>query len=194
MYVNDFDLNGTIEQIICITSNGIHYPIAMKDDLTAQIPLLQNKYATFDSYKDAAITDLFTADILDRSYILEASYSQTSVLINKGSGKFDLLPLPFAAQLTPVYAIAADDFDHDGICDIVLGGNQSRSKPETGINEAGYGLFLKGKGNNEWQDVLPAKSGIFVKGEIRDLGLMKIKGKRILALALNNNKMEYYEY
>ena len=194
MYVNDFDLNGTIEQIICTPLNGKLYPLAMKDDLTAQIPSLKKKYPTFESYKDAALTDMFPPETLNRSYILHAGNSETSVLINKGSGKFYLLPLPAAAQYTPVYAIAAEDFDHDGLCDILIGGNQSRSKPETGINEAGYGLFLKGMGTNQWQAVLPGKSGIFVKGEIRDFGLMKINGKNILAVALNDNKMEYYEY
>jgi hypothetical protein len=194
MYVNDFDLNGTIEQIICTPYNGKLYPLTMKDDLTSQIPSLKKKYVTFDSYKDAALTDIFPPEILNRSYILQAVNAETSVLINKGSGKFDMLPLPSAAQYTPVYAIAAEDFDHDGICDIIIGGNQSRSKPETGINEAGYGLFLKGLGTNKWHPVLPGKSGIFVKGEIRDFGLMKIKGKNILAVALNNKKMEYYEY
>lgn len=194
MYVNDFDLNGSVEQIICSTFDGKLYPLEMKDDITSQIPSLKKKYVTFGQYKDASITDLFTADILDRSFVAHARMSETSVLINKGGGNFDVSPLPSEAQFTPVYAIAAGDFDHDGICDILLGGNQYRSKPETGINDAGYGLFLKGTGNNIWRAVPSSESGIFVKGEIRDFGQIGIKGKNILAIALNNNKMEYYEY
>ncbi len=38
----------------------------------------------------------------------------------------------------------------DGICDILIGGNQSRAKPETGIYNAGYGLLLKGKTDATW--------------------------------------------
>ncbi|MGE5419323.1 MAG: VCBS repeat-containing protein [Chloroflexota bacterium] len=194
MYVNDFDLNGSIEQIICTTDNGKLYPLVMKNDLTAQIPSLRKKFIRFDDYKDASINDLFTSDILKRSYILVACTSETSVLINKGSGKFELSPLPSEAQLSPVYAIASEDFDRDGICDIILGGNNYRSKPENGINDASYGLLLKGEGGNKWHAVLPGESGLFTKGEIRDFGLLKIKGKNILAIGLNNKKMEYYEY
>ena len=40
MYVNDFDLNGSIEQIICSFNGDKSYPVAMKDDLVKQIPSL----------------------------------------------------------------------------------------------------------------------------------------------------------
>ena len=37
MYVNDFDLNGTVEQIICTYDGDKSYPLALKHDLTRQI-------------------------------------------------------------------------------------------------------------------------------------------------------------
>jgi enediyne biosynthesis protein E4 len=98
------------------------------------------------------------------------------------------------AQYTPVYAIAAGDFDHDGICDIVLGGNQYRSKPEAGINDAGYGLFLKGEPGFKWKPLSQGESGLFVRGQIRDMETMMVKDKNILVIALNNNKLSFYEY
>ena len=41
MYVNDFDLNGTAEQIICVYDGDKSYPLALKHDLTRQIPALE---------------------------------------------------------------------------------------------------------------------------------------------------------
>jgi enediyne biosynthesis protein E4 len=194
MYVNDFDLNGTIEQIICWPDGEKLYPLAMKDDLTGQIPSLRNRYRSFADYKDATIHDIFSNEVLNRSIKLYAKVTETCLLINKGGGRFELSPLPPEAQYTPVYAIAAGDFDRDGICDIVLGGNQYRSKPEAGINAAGYGLFLKGEPGFKWKPLLPGESGLFVKGQIRDMKKMIIKNKNILVIALNNNKLEFYEY
>jgi enediyne biosynthesis protein E4 len=194
MYVNDFDLNGTIEQIICWSDGDNLYPLAMKDDLTLQIPSLRTRYKSHADYRDATIHDIFSIEVLNRSIKLYARVTESCLLINKGEGRFELSPLPPEAQYTPVYAIAAEDFDHDGICDLVLGGNQYRSKPEAGINDAGYGLFLKGRSDFNWIPLLPAESGLFVAGQIRDFEKILIKNKTVLVIALNNNKLQFYEY
>jgi hypothetical protein len=104
------------------------------------------------------------------------------------------VPLPNEAQFSPVYAIIADDFDHDGICDIIIGGNQYRAKPQTGIYDASYGLFLKGGQDGKWRAVKAVNSGISIKGEVRDLKILKINGESILTIARNNNNLQFYKY
>jgi hypothetical protein len=194
MYVNDFDLNGTIEQIICAYNGDKSYPVAMKDDLVKQIPSLAAKFKKFDDYKDATIEDIFSPEVLQRSIKLTARYMESCVMLNTGHGSFHLSPLPVEAQFSPVYAIAADDFDHDGICDILIGGNQYRAKPETGIYDASYGLFLKGDSGSKWTSVSSLKSGFFTKGEIRDMKILNINGSRIIAVARNNDNFQFYKY
>jgi len=44
MYVNDFDQNGTLEQIICTYNGDKSYPMALRHDLLQQLPLLKKKY------------------------------------------------------------------------------------------------------------------------------------------------------
>ncbi|MEI6047426.1 MAG: VCBS repeat-containing protein [Bacteroidota bacterium] len=194
MYVNDFDLNGSVEQIICCYNGDKSYPVAMKDDLVKQIPSLAMKFKKYDDYKDATIGDIFSPEILNRSVKLNARYLESCVLINTGQGSFHITPLPVEAQFSPVYAINADDFDDDGICDIILGGNQSGAKPETGIYDASYGLFLKGYTGEKWKSVPSFKSGFFTKGEIRDLKILNINGSRIIAVARNNDNLQFYKY
>jgi hypothetical protein len=194
MYVNDFDLNGSIEQIICSYFGDKSYPLAMKDDLIKQIPSLETKYKKFDDYKDQTIQDIFPKEVLKRSVILNARVMESCIMINSGKGKFSLTPLPVEAQYTPVYSIFANDFDHDGICDIILGGNQYRSKPETGIYDAGYGLLLKGTADAKWEFVSPLISGLFIKGEIRDIKIINVNGDHIIAVARNNDNLQFYKY
>jgi hypothetical protein len=195
MYVNDFDLNGTIEQIICTFNGEKSYPVAMKDDLVKQIPSLSEKFRMFDDYKEASINEIFPADVLERSVELKACSMESCVMMNTGNGAiFNLIPLPAEAQFSPVYAIIADDFDNDGICDILIGGNQYRAKPETGINDASYGLFLKGNGDGRWESVPSIKSGIFTKGEIRCLQKINVDSRHLIAVTRKNGSLEFYKY
>ena len=194
MYVNDFDLNGSVEQIICTYDGDKSYPVAMKDDLVKQIPSLSEKFKKFDDYKEATINDMFPADVLGRSIKLKSCTMQSCVMMNTGQGSFHIIPLPAEAQFSPVYSIIADDFDHDGICDIITGGNQYRAKPETGINDASYGLLIKGKKDGTWESVSSMKSGIFTKGEIRGLKNIIINGKRYISVARNNDSLQFYKY
>jgi hypothetical protein len=194
MYVNDFDLNGSIEQVICTYNGDKSYPLPLKDEIISQIPSLGAKYKKFDEYKDQTINDIFPQDILKRSIILKAVNLESSVMINLGNGYFNLVPLPPEAQFSPIYSILADDFDKDGICDIILGGNQYRAKPQTGIYDASLGLFLKGRGDGSFAPVSPLSSGIFIRGEVRDMKIIKINGQNILSVARNNNNLQFYKY
>jgi len=194
MYVNDFDLNGSVEHIICAFNGDTAYPVAMKDDLVRQIPALGVKYETFTAYSGQTIEDIFSEEILQRSVVLEARILESVLLINDAKGAFQLKPLPTESQLSPVYAIATGDFDHDGKADILLGGNLSRAKPETGIYNAGHGIFLKGKGNLNWNAVPVDSSGFFTRGEIRDLRIIEINGKSMIFVARNNDNLHFYTF
>jgi hypothetical protein len=194
MYVNDFDLNGTIEQIICTWNGDKSYPVAMKDELVKQIPSLAKKYIKYDDYKDQTISDIFPADVLARSVKLYSTIMESCLMINSGDGSFHLTPLPAEAQFSPVFAINADDFDHDGICDIIIGGNQCRAKPQTGIYDASYGLMIKGTDKGTWQPVSAISSGFITRGEIRDLKIIKINGNPVLLVARNNDSLQFFKY
>jgi len=194
MYVNDFDLNGSVEQIICTYNGNKSYPLIMKDDLVKQIPSLESRYVKNDDFKEQTMEDIFSPEVLNRSRKLKANVMESCILMNRKNEGFALSALPAEAQFSPVYAIFAEDFDNDGNCEILLGGNQYRAKPETGIYDASYGLLLKRKSGEIWEPVSPLLSGIFIKGEIRDFKSLSINGRRILTVAKNNNKLQFYKY
>ncbi|HKK41815.1 MAG TPA: VCBS repeat-containing protein [Bacteroidales bacterium] len=194
MYVNDFDMNGSVEQIICEYFGDKSYPVVMKNDLVKQIPSLERKYKKFADYKDATIDDIFSPEVLKRTLKKYAKQLKSCIMMNTDSGTFRLDPLPLEAQFSPVYGIVAKDFDNDGKCDIIIGGNQYRQKPEVGINDASYGLFLKNKGNDIFEAVPAPVSGISTKGEIRDFKVIHTSNKNIIIVARNNDSLQFYKY
>jgi hypothetical protein len=194
MYVNDFDRNGNVEQIICAFNGDTSYPVAMKDDLVRQIPALGGVYETFESYSGQTIKDIFSEDILQSSVVLEAHMLESVLLIHGSGESFSIRPLPATGQLFPIYSIETGDFNHDHVTDILIGGNMTRAKPETGIYSAGHGLFLEGRTGGNWYAVPPDSSGFFSRGEIRDIKTIEIRGKPEIAVARNNQNLHFYTF
>jgi enediyne biosynthesis protein E4 len=194
MWVNDFDQNGSVEQIICTYEGDKSYPLVLRHDLIAQIPSLKKKYLKYESYKDQTIQDIFTPEQLKSAIKLEVNNLASSVFLNDGSGKFTGVPLPVEAQFSPVYAILIDDLDKDGKKDILLGGNLYRAKPEVGRYDASYGTFLKGDGKGNFKTVLNRDCGLKIDGEVRDIKKIKIGNKNIILVARNNDTPVFLTY
>lgn len=194
MYVNDFDQNGSIEHITTHYDQGVSYPLILKPDLVAQLPYLKRKFLRYRDYKGKTISDIFDTTQLRTSVILNAYTFETSVWLNSGRGTFSKKILPPEAQYFPVYAMAIEDFTNDGKLDILLGGNQFRAKPETGIYAAGYGLLLRGDGRGEFSAVHASESGLAIRGEIRSLKKVKYKGEGYILVARNDAEMDALRY
>lgn len=193
-YINDFDKNGTVEQIICTYNDGISYPQVLRHDLVMQLPHLKKKYLKYESYKGQTIQDVFSEQEMEGALLHEVTMLESVVLWNNGDGTFEIKALPQEAQMAPIYAILIGDFDRDGHKDILLGGNLYNVKPEVGRYDASYGICLKGLGKGEFKPLPPQKSGLFLEGEIRDFGLTEVNGQQLLMVVRNNNSLQFFEF
>jgi hypothetical protein len=106
--------------------------------------------------------------------------------MNDGSGKFTLKSLPTCAQVSPVFGIDARDLDGDGKLDLLLGGNLYGVKPEAGRYDASFGTVLQGDGKGGFSEMSPAKSGLKVDGEIREIITLKGRENDIIVIGRNN--------
>jgi enediyne biosynthesis protein E4 len=193
MAVNDFDRNGTIEQIVSCYIGDKSYPMALRHDLIAQIPSLKKKFLKYDSYKDKTLNEIFTTDELTGVKTLEVFELASGILRNDGKGKFSFERLPVDAQFSAMYGILIKDIDQDGNNDIIMGGNLFRTKPEVGRYDASYGVVLKGDAKGNLTSLPPMESGLLLEGEVRDFSNIKIAGADVLMVARNNAPLQFFK-
>ena len=193
LYINDFDRNGRMEQIFVKNDETGSYPIVQRADLLKKVPYLNKKYPDYKSFALQSIQDIFDEDQLKNSIVSSVNELGSVVLWNKGDGSFEKQHLPIEAQLSSIHAIAVDDVNDDGHMDLMLGGNQYRQKPELGINDGSYGLILLGDGQRNFTSMSIKESGLFEKGEIRQILVIKDKTKTKYIFAKNDDYPQIYE-
>lgn len=194
LFVNDFDRNGSAEQIYAREIDGKMLPYTLKHELSMQVPSIKKKYLKYETFKDQTIEQIFTEEQLKNTVISEVNYLETSVMINNGDGSFNMVALPIEAQYSPVYALAVADFNHDGNQDILLGGNLHKAKPQVGKYDANYGILLAGDGKGKFSHVDPLRSGMSIKGEVRDFGFIQANGARLLLATINNDHLRAFKF
>lgn len=191
LYVGDFAHNGLVEQVLTSYSDGVSYPIATRDELLRLFPQLQSRYPTYTSFGARRIEDIFSSAELKRARLLEAYTFASAVALNNGNGSFTLRPLPVEAQLAPIRAIVADDFDGDGRVDLLVAGNLYGVPPVLGRYDASYGLLLKGAGTGSFSAVDMERSGLVIDGQVPHMAPIQLAGgRRGIVVARNNDRLE----
>lgn len=193
IYTNDFDQNGSIEQIITQYEGEKSYPIVLLPDLVKQLPSLKKKYVKHESYKDQEITDLFDREMLDKSIKHSISQLSSSIYYQQKDGSFKQSSLPAEAQFSQVFSILPEDVNQDGLIDLLIAGNQTRMKPEMGINNASYGLTLLNLGNEKFEAQMPSQSGILVRNDTRQIKKIKINGSDVYLFVRSNDQSIAYK-
>ena len=194
LYVSDFYNNGQVECIpVYYKTDGKAYPFNLHDDIIKQMPYLKKKFLRYDAYAGKSIEEIFTPEELDKASVLTVNQTQTCVFYNNGKGGFNIQPLPIRAQFSPVYSILVTDINNDGIKDLFLGGNFYGLKPEVGRYDSSYGVTLLGN-SKHWFDYLPpANSGLFIKGEVRDISQIGTKNGKQIIVARNNDALQLFK-
>ena len=185
--INDFDQNGSIEQILHHHENGKSIPWVLKNTLVKQIPSLKKQVLSYADYKDKALEDLFPQSVWANSMILQADWMETTLWINQGNGKMVQEALPAEVQYAPVHAITV--LPRPGKSPLILlGGNESRIKPELGTQLGSYAWVLEKDAANKWKALKPQESGLFVSGEIRDFQWIQSNNQTHLFVLRNHDK------
>ncbi|MBA4139060.1 MAG: VCBS repeat-containing protein [Segetibacter sp.] len=195
LYVNDFDNNGQVECIpVYFKTDGKSYPYNLKGEVEGVVPSIKKDFLHYSSFAGKTINELFTPAQLKKATVLTVTETRTSAFINDGTGHFAIQPLPVMAQLSPIYGILSKDINEDGFNDLFIAGNFYGLKPQTGRLDANYGTVLLGNKQHQFKYVPPVESGLFLKGEARDVASIKAAtGENYVLVSLNNDKLRVFK-
>ena len=194
MWINDFDNNGTFEQIVTRNLDGKDYPIHMKKELTAQMVSLKKQNLKASEYAKRTVQELFPPEVFEKTIMKTSVTGESVVALNDGNGKFTIQPLPNWVQLSCVCGIACTDLNNDGKTDLILGGNNFEFRPQYSRIDANYGsvLLSKGDGTFDWLDY--ERSGFFIRKEIKHIREFHDSNeKRYIITAVNDGLPKIYK-
>ena len=187
LFVEDFDQNGQTECVpVFYKSDGKAYPYHLKGEIESALPGLKKKFLRFDAYAGKSIEEIFTPAELKQASVLSVDETRSSVFINDGKGAFVIKPLPIRAQFAPVFGVQVIDINHDGVKDLFLVGNFFGLKPQGGRFDASYGTALLGNKKGDFTYSTPNETGLFIKGEARDVKLLNTANGPLIIVAIND--------
>ena len=186
MYVNDFDNNGTIEQIFTRNINGKDIPLHLRRELSGQIASVKKQNLKFSEYAKKSIDDLFKKDIVESSIIRKISTFKSIIAYNNGNGSFKIEELPAEVQFSSIHAIEVlENEQHEK--DILLAGNTFDLKPQFSRLDANQGTVLTQDGSGEYVVKNSSETGFNVKGQVRSLKLFSNKnGDKFIIAGINS--------
>jgi hypothetical protein len=106
LYVKDFDMNGSTEQVMTYVIGKEEYTFLGKDELERRMPVLKKAYLTYGEVAGKTVQYMFY-DLFKDYTELKAEVLASSAFINDGKGNFSRVDLPRELQLAPVMSFAS---------------------------------------------------------------------------------------
>ena len=190
IYLNDFDKNDKNDIVLSYYDGGEKFPVRGRQCSSEQIPAIKKKFEDYDAFAVATLEDVYTKKDLERSLHYEVR-SFASIYLENRDGEFVMHKLPNLAQVSSVNQIIVKDVNQDGNLDLVIAGNLYGSEVETPRNDAGIGLYLEGDGQGGFSPVPATESGLYVRGDTKDLATIRIKDSDYLIAAKNDEYLQF---
>jgi enediyne biosynthesis protein E4 len=184
IYAKDFDGNGSYDAVLGYYNQGKCYPLFSRDQLIDQMPSMRKKFIRYKDYSGTTLDKIFTEEQKKGMDIYKTNIFESGVLINEANGSFRFIAFAEKAQLSNINDFVVDDFDKDGIKDIIVCGNSNDPAVMVGNIDATSILMLKGNGNGEFTAVPHTTDGLKVRGESRKM--IYLKENNLLVVLKNN--------
>ena len=167
IYYGDFGGRGAIDMVEAgfDPGLGIIAPLRSLATLSQAAPRLAELFPSHRDFSGVAVGEIFRRLQFQPAEVRAATLASL-VLLNRGD-YFEVVPLPWEAQLAPVFGITAGDFDGDGRQDVFLSQNFFALRPDLPRLDAGRGLLLRGAGQGKLEPMAGPDSGLMIYGEQR---------------------------
>ena len=171
------------------------YTAMNRDDIVSQLPGVRKQFLTYKAFADADVHQIFPEGQMKGVLISHANNFKSCFLKNEGNGKFELHPLPDAAQISSLNGMVVDDFNNDGNLDVAISGNDYGNEVFNGRYDAMNGLVLLGDGNGNFVPQTILQSGVFIPGDAK--ALIKLRGQNnnyLLAASQNRGPLKIFTH
>jgi len=194
MYVNDFDGNGTYEQIITyIDSKGKERLFARKDELGEQMTYIHELFDTYTEFANAELHEVIDRKKLDEALTYTITDFRSSIYLNHTDDSFTRKTLPLENQFSPIHAFFVRDLNNNGSIDVVSLGNFFDVNIQRGRYDADYGNVLLNDGAGHLQQLPNQKINWYLTGQIRRTDLIQIGGDCVLIVAKNDEPLSFFK-
>jgi hypothetical protein len=153
--------------------------------LGLDLPWVRELFPTHQAYAKADAAAIL-GTYAERFARLELTTLESALFVNRHP-RFQRVPLPAEAQLSPAMGVAIGDANGDGREDVYLSQNFFAVRPGDHRLNAGQGLWLAGDGRGGFQAVPASRSGIRVDGEQRGCAVSDYDGDGRLDLVVAQN-------
>ena len=188
LFLSDIDKNGTVDPILTYSVDQKDYTFLGKGDLEKQLPLIKTKFLSYRDFAGKTVQEIFGDSLSTKP--LSANTFTSGVFYNKGKGNFDFKALPKTMQVSPLFGFATLSGSLGGI---LAGGNFSGVLPFEGRYDADYGDVLLMDKKRNFNYLPSVSSGFMLRGEVRDIKILKTADGVIYAVAFNNKQIEFFK-
>lgn len=173
------DMDGTGRPHLVETKSGLEgiLPIQGRSCSPTAMPFLERRFPTFRALASADLLDIYTPGKLQAAQRFDANNFESGLLLNESTPagvQFKWQPLPFLAQASPGYGIAAADLDGDSHCDVSSVGNNDTRQPETSLWRDTPDFLLRGNGTGALQFESHRRSVLVAPNDTKGLSLADV--------------------
>ncbi|MCP4442511.1 MAG: VCBS repeat-containing protein [Aureispira sp.] len=191
LYASDFDSSGNVDIVLANEAKKELLPLRGRECSSEQMPFIKDKFPDYKSFSEAGLSDIYTEEKLENALHLTASDFTSVLLLGKGDGKFSKSKLPNIVQYGPTLSSKFLDVNNDGLQDIVGAGNIYETEPETVAYDASKGYVLINDGTGKFIEA--ANHDFLLKGNIKDVQIIKIGDQKILLAFQNNGPIQSFK-
>ncbi|MCH2381218.1 MAG: VCBS repeat-containing protein [Pedosphaera sp.] len=167
LFYGDADGDGVMElaEGFADTKTKQWKPIRKLDVFAKTFPQVRGMFTRNKAFAASSLQQIIGPAFREMKSV-EIRTLSSAVFLNK-TGRFQMRPLPDAAQFSPAFGLCAGDLDGDGLADLFLAQNDFSVPERHSRYDSGRGLLLRGDGTGNFTAMPASESGIVLHGEQR---------------------------
>jgi hypothetical protein len=188
LFTSDFNSDERQDIVLAYYEDETLFPVENLERSMLQFPELGVRINSHDQFSEMDLEQIYGAEALRKAENKKAFTFESSMIENLGHGRFDVRPLPKRAQISNINDIIIEDYNNDGIVDLLVAGNLYDAEVQTVRIDAGVGLLLTGDGNGNFVPVPPTESRFYARGDVRQLLQIEVADNRYIMVIRNDDK------